>query len=171
MRLVEEDAAKPKHSPRCRPTLHRPVAYASRYGRLRLSGRITPCAEEHSVLHPQRSRGSFGRLPPPRGFLALFAGGAFSGSTDIFGSMLGGGTAERGSGMVGGRCWIPGSIFEGGMAGVPDSDGFSGVIAGPASDSFSGRGAGGTTSAANTPGDASSASQTVIARPTTMTIL
>src|SRR5437016_1670727 len=119
----------------------------------------------------QRSRGSFGCLSPPRGFLALFAGGAFSGSTDIFGSMLGGGTAERGSGIVGGRCWIPGSIFEGGMAGVPDSDGFSGVMAGPSSDPVSGSGAGGTTSAADTPTVESNVNHTVMASPAAMTIV
>jgi hypothetical protein len=84
-----------------------------------------------------RRRGSaFGSIPPP-GFMPL-VGGAVSGSMDIFGSTLGGGTAERGSGTVDGRRSIPGSMCDGGIDGVLGSPGCSGVGCGPWPDPFSG---------------------------------
>ena len=95
-------------------------------------------------------------FPSPLGVVASAAGGAVSGSTDIFGSMFGGGTAERGSGLVSGRRSIPGSIFDGGMAGVGCSEGLSGISPDLGADPFSGMCRGGSTSAALSAGSARS---------------
>ena len=112
-----------------------------------------PSRDSTSYSVPHLERGAPGGIDgtAPGGVAGPFFGGAssdrgraFSGSTTISGSTLGGGMADLGLGTVSGTFWIPGSMLLGGGIGA----GVVGGIASPGRPGTGGVGFGGVTSAA-----------------------
>ena len=113
--------------------------------------RPSHCSTSYSVLHLERGApGGIDGAAPGGGARPSFGGAsfdwdrAFSGSTTISGSTLGGGMADLGLGTVSGIFWIPGSMLLGGGIGA----GVVGGIGSPGRPGTGGVGLGGMTSAA-----------------------